>query len=110
MSRSLAAIAIGAIVALAIVAVAGMILLRSTSTTTGPGGVAVECVGVSATGCEAWAASVLADGPATHTIDPDDLERVRLSHAVLGVVGDCQAEYFIGRYDEAAARETVACP
>jgi hypothetical protein len=54
---------------------------------------------------------VLADGPGMHTFDPDDLERVRLGRSVLGLMGDCQAEYFVGRFGgEAVARQTVPCP
>lgn len=110
MSRSRAALAIGTLAAVAVALGAAFFLLRPTSTTTMPDDVAVECVGVEAAGCEAWAASVLADGPGIHTFDPEDLERVRLSHSVLGLFGDCQAEYFVDRYDDAVARETVDCP
>jgi hypothetical protein len=100
----------GAILVVAAAAVGGALAMRPTGTATTPDGVAVACIGVEAAGCEAWAASVLADGPGIHTFDPEDLERVRLSRSVLGLFGDCQAEYFGDRYDEAVARETVDCP
>lgn len=109
MSRSRAAFAIGTLAAVAVALGATFVLLRPTGTTTTPGGVAVECVGVDAAECAIWAESTLADGPGIHTFDPEDLERVRLSHSFLGLFGDCQAEYFLGRYDEAVAREIVDC-
>jgi hypothetical protein len=92
------------------IGVIGTLLLRPTSTTTTSAGVTVECIGGDEAECAAWAASVLADGPGVHTFDPEDLERVRVGRSILGLVGDCQAEYFLGRFDDVAARERVPCP
>lgn len=112
MSRRRGALIIGAIAALVAALVVAMLLLRPSATVTTAGGLAVECAGIGdEPACEAWAAAVLADGPGIHTFDPDDLEGVRLSRSILGLAGDCQAEYFLGRFgDEAAERETVPCP
>jgi hypothetical protein len=76
------------------------------------GGLVVECAGIGdETACAAWAEAVLADGPGIHTFDPEDLDGVRLGRSVLGLAGECQAEYFLGRFgDEVAAREPVPCP
>jgi hypothetical protein len=105
------ALGIGVALVVAAAVVAGLLLLlRPTGTATALDGVAVECVGVDSAGCAAWTELVLAGGPGIHTFDPDDLERVRLGRAVLGVFGDCRAEYFLGRYADAVASETVACP
>jgi hypothetical protein len=89
---------------------AGSLLLRPTATTTTSAGLTIECIGVDKAACAEWAASVLADGPGIHTFDHDDLERARLSRSFLGLFGDCRAEYFLGRYDDASASESVPCP
>jgi hypothetical protein len=74
-------------------------------------GIAVECVGIDEAACAFWAESVMAEGPGIRTFDPDDLVRIRLSQPILGLIGECQAEYFVGRDDdETAAREAVPCP
>ena len=100
----------GAVLVGAAVLVVGLILYRPMGTATTPGGVPVVCDGVDSVACAEWANAVLAEGPGLRTFDPEALERVRLSHTFLGIFGDCQAEYFLGRFqDEAAARETVAC-
>jgi hypothetical protein len=110
-SRSRLALVAGAVLAVAAALVIGLLLFRPVATATMRGNVAVECVGIgSDDACAAWANSVLADGPGIHTFDPDDLERVRLSTSVLDLVGDCTAEYFVGRFgSEPVARETVPC-
>ena len=112
MNRARVAIVAGAIVAMGAALVVGAFLLRPTSTATTASGVTVECAGVADdSACAAWAATVLADGPGMHTFDPDDLEHVRLGRSVFGLIGDCRAEYFVGRFGgEPVARETVACP
>jgi hypothetical protein len=112
MSRSRTALVIGAVVALAAALLVAALLLRPTATATTTGGVAVECPGIGDAGaCADWAETVLEDGPGIHTFDPEDLERLRLGRSVLGILGECQAEYFLGRYeDQVAARETVTCP
>ncbi len=112
MSRWRGALIIGVIAALVAALVVAVLLLRPSATVTTAGGLAVECAGIGdEPACEAWAAAVLADGPGIHTFDPDDLEGVRLSRSILGLIGDCQAEYFVGRFgEEAVARETVPCP
>lgn len=94
-----------------VVAVVGGALLRPVTTATTDAGVAVECVGVAdESACAAWGASVLEAGPGIRVFDPEDLERVRLGRSILGLFGECRAEYFLGRYeDSAAARETVPC-
>jgi hypothetical protein len=112
MTQSRALFAVGAVLAVAAILVAALLLVRPSATVTTSGGLAVECAGIGAEAeCAAWAETVLADGPDIHTFDPDDLEGVRLGRSVLGLIGECQAEYFLGRFgDEAAAREPVACP
>lgn len=112
MSRSRATLIIGATAALVTALVVAVLLLRPSATVTTAGGLAVECAGIGDEAvCAAWASTVLADGPGIHTFDPDDLEGVRLGRSILGVAGDCQAEYFLGRFrDEVAERETVPCP
>jgi hypothetical protein len=104
---------IGLVIGLLVVALLAVLALplARPSTTVTVAGVTVECANTAdETWCAAWADSVLADGPGIHTFDPDDLERVRLSRTFLGLAGDCQAEYFVGRSEDAAANETVACP
>jgi hypothetical protein len=105
-----AGLAVGLLVAGIAVGVLASWILRAGSTAVTPAHVTVECIGVDGQACAAWADSVLADGPGIHTFDPEALESVRLSRSILGLFGDCQAEYFLGRYDEAAGRETVPCP
>ena len=105
---------IGFVIGLLVVVLLAVVLalaLAGPSTTVTVAGVTVECANTAdETRCAAWAASVLEDGPGIHTFDPDDLERVRLSRSFLGLAGDCQAEYFVGRSEDAVANETVACP
>jgi hypothetical protein len=110
MSR--AALVVGAVLALVAVLVAAMLLLRPSAKVTITGGLAVECAGIGdASACAEWAEAVLANGPGIHTVDPEDIDGVRLGRSILGLVGECQAEYFLGRFgDEAAAREPVPCP
>ena len=112
MSRSRVALVVGAILAVAAGLVVAAVVLRPTSTATTADGLAVDCAGIGdGAACAAWAEAVLADGPGIHTFDPDDLERVRLGRTILGLFGDCQAEYFVGRFGtEAVARESVPCP
>lgn len=112
MSRSRSPLVIGAVLALAAALVVAALLLRPTSTVTMSGGLSVECAGIGdESACAAWAETVLADGPGIHTFDPEDLEGVRLRRSVLGLVGECRAEYFLGRFgDDVAASEAVPCP
>jgi len=112
MTRARAPLAIGLVLALVATLVAAVLILRSSATVTTRGGLAVECAGIGdEAACAAWAETVLANGPGIHTFDPEDLEGVRLGRSVLGLVGECQAEYFLGRFgDEVAAREPVPCP
>ncbi len=112
MSRSRASLAIGAVLALVVTLVVAVLLLRPSATVTTSSGITVECAGIGdESACTAWVEAVLADGPGIHTFDPEDLEGVRLGRSVLGLVGECQAEYFLGRFgDEVAAREPVPCP
>jgi hypothetical protein len=109
-TRSRAGLLAALVVAVVATVAVAALLLRPTATAVTGDGVAVECTGVDPATCAAWAESVLADGPGIHTFDPEDLERVRLGRSILGLFGDCQAEYLIGRYDDVAARETVTCP
>lgn len=113
MRRRRAGIAIGAVasvVAVTAALVMGMALLQPVSTAVTAAGLEVECSGMDEAACATWAESVLGDGPGIHTFDPADLERVRLGRSFLGLFGDCQAEYVLGRFDDVAARETVPCP
>lgn len=112
MRRARAPLAIGMVLALVATLVAAVLILRPSTTVTTSGGLAIECAGIGdESACAAWAEAVLADGPGIHTFDPEDLEGVRLGRSVLGLVGECQAEYFLGRFgDEVAAREPVPCP
>jgi hypothetical protein len=98
------------VTAVVVAAIALVILLGRSATTVTSDGVEVECAVTDEATCATWADSVLADGPGIQTFDPDDLERVRVARSVLGLFGECQAEYFLGRYDDAAARESVPCP
>lgn len=112
MTRSRVSLAVGVGLALVATLVVASLLVRPSATVTTSGGLAVECAGVGdEVACAAWAEAVLADGPAIRTFDPEDLEGVRLGRSVLGLVGECQAEYFLGRFaNEVAARESVPCP
>ena len=101
MSRPRAALVVGAVLALAATLLVAMIVLRPSATVTTPAGLAVECAGIDESACAAWADAVLADGPGIHTFDPEELERVRLGRSVLGLVGACQAEYFLGQIGRA---------
>ena len=111
MTSSRLALAVGAILAVGALVIA-VVLLRPTATATTIGGLTVECLGLGdEPACAEWADTVMADGPGIHTFEPDDLERVRLGRSVFGHMGECQAEYFVGRFgSEAVARETVPCP
>jgi hypothetical protein len=111
-SRSHATLLVGVGLALVAILVFATLLVRPSATVRSAGGLAVECAGIGdEPTCAAWAEAVLADGPGIHTFDPEDLESVRLGRSFLGILGDCQAEYFLGRFgEEAAAREPVPCP
>jgi hypothetical protein len=99
----------GGVVLAAAVLVAGLVLLRPTSSAT-IGEVRVECDGIgSAAACERWAADLLAAGPGIRTFDPEDLASLRLSRP-FPLPGACAVDYYIGREAEPAARETVDCP
>jgi hypothetical protein len=110
MSLGRIGLVIGLLIVVLLTAVLALALVRP-STTVAVAGVTVECANTAdESRCAAWAESVLEDGPGIHTFDPDDLERVRLSRSLLGLAGDCQAEYFVGRSEDPVANETVACP
>jgi hypothetical protein len=112
MSRFRAALAVGVVLALVVAVAVTVVLLRPTATVTTSGGLRVECAGIGEEpACAAWAEAVLADGPGIHTFDPDELEGVRLGRSVLGLWGECRAEYFLGRFgDDVVAQEQVPCP
>ncbi len=112
MSRTRTPLAAVVVMALVATLVGAVLILRPSATVTTIGGLAVECAGIGdEAACAAWAEAVLADGPGIHTFDPEDLDGVRLGRSVLGLLGECQAEYFLGRFgDEVAAREPVPCP
>jgi hypothetical protein len=111
-SRSRGTPVLGAVLALVAVVVVMTLLLRPSATVTTGGGLTVECAGIGdESACAAWAEDVLAEGPGIRTFDPGDLEGVRLGRSVLDLLGECQAEYFLGRFgDDVAAREPVRCP
>jgi hypothetical protein len=111
-SGSHAALVIGGVLALVAALVVATLFTRPSATVTTAGGLTVECAGIGdEPTCAAWAEAVLADGPGIRIFDPEDLEGVRLGRSVLGLLGDCQAEYFLGRFEEeVAAREPVPCP
>lgn len=67
--------------------------------------------GVDEAACATWGDGILAAGPPSTTFEMVDLVRLELSKAFVGFgFGECEAEYFLGRYpDSAVWTETVDC-
>jgi len=94
-------IIIGVLVLLLVGAGIYLFLLRSPveAPSTAMATVTIECdawAGVTAADCGAWGDRLLGAGPPSRTFNMEDLERVRLSGAPLGL-GVCRVAYFLGR-------------
>ena len=89
------------VVALLIGAAVYLFVLRSPveAPSTALSEVTIECdpwTGLSAIACGSWGDAILASGPPSRTFNMEDLDRLRLSGAPLGL-GSCRADWFLGR-------------
>jgi hypothetical protein len=94
-------IIIGVLILVLIGAGIYLFLLRSPveAPSTAMAAVTIECdawTGLTADGCGAWGDRLLAAGPPSRTFNMEDLERLRLSGAPLGL-GACRVAYYVGR-------------
>lgn len=104
-----------AIMVLALTAIgAGLVVARPTTSgaSSVDSGVTIQCrpsTGVT-DGCLSWGDAILGDGAPSHTFEMDDLARLELDRALLGVGDTCTATYFIERYpDDPVWTEEVPC-